>query len=491
MAKEQHFKIQIPYVPYPLQKEIIDYVQGKYLNPEGRPYHFFIAVLGRQSGKSWMDRYLVIDHAVNRGEGVMWVAPTRETARSHWNKIKDDIEKSGLPVKHFSEQSKEIRFYGGGFFRVRSAIEPDNLRGEGLNLIILDEAAFYRNGPYVWKNVIQPMVIATGGKVLITTTPNGRNYVYDLFNLGLPERNNPIYRSWHMPSAMSPYVKDYMLKEIKESIPSLEYAQEYEAQFLAGGGSIFNRADEASVVPFQHEPTRQQLEEGYFVAGGDFGFDGDFSTFTSIYVPYNEDLPPLQVYGESWTTTSPIENMQKMKENIERWQPRTLHMERNGIGGPLFKLFKDVLNGEDLPVLNETYRTGKGEDVVSDARAILLGQTKIIALTMDNALKRGLVETAAAKVEYGGLLLVDAASKYGAKQLSEISTFERKHTQSGNDITYGAEEGYNDDHVSGLYLAVKGLPRRRRIVHQQETVETPQQASQGLFRGAGKSLKRG
>lgn len=486
-------KIQIPYAPYPLQQEIIDHVDGKILNSDGMPYRFFVAVLGRQSGKSWLDRRLAVDHAVNMNHGVMWVAPTIGTARSHWNILKDAIVKSKIPCS-INEQQKEIRFGGGGFIRIRSAIEPDNLRGEGLQLIIMDEAAFYRNGYYVWNNVVQPMVTATNGVILITTTPNGRNWVYDLFERG--KKPNSYYKSWQMPSAASPYQDKNLLASLKEETPLLVWLQEYEAQFLAGGGGIFAGADAASIVPFHPEPTPELLETGYFVAGGDFGFDGDFSTFTVLHVP-NEGNIVRQVYGASWTSFGPMENVERMAEHIQLWNPRILTIERNGIGGPLFKLFRDYLSGEDLGeerVQNPNHRVideDTGEEIIltSSVRSLMYNNTKINALFMDNGNKRTLVEGTAAKIENGRLLLLNKDSQYSQTQLNEISTFERKHTQSGMDVTYMAQDGYHDDCVSALYLATRGLPKPQRVVFSGGTPQMPDKIqSRGVFRGSGKSL---
>ena len=53
-----------------------------------------------------------------------------------------------------------------------------SLRGGTMDFMILDEMASYP--PKLWKSIFEPMVDRTDGKVLLTSTPNGRNLFYDL-----------------------------------------------------------------------------------------------------------------------------------------------------------------------------------------------------------------------------------------------------------------------------------------------------------------------
>src|SRR5690606_9239466 len=104
------------------QKDIVDTM-------DSRRYKFHIAIIGRQSGKSYLDKRICLEYSNNRALRGMWVSPAISSARTHWQDLLNMIEESGLPVKKKDQQAKEIHFHGGGFLSIRSAIEPDNIRG--------------------------------------------------------------------------------------------------------------------------------------------------------------------------------------------------------------------------------------------------------------------------------------------------------------------------------------------------------------------------
>lgn len=464
MPQDKHYKVKFNFKPYPLQQEILDCMNGKVLNRQGNPYRFFVATLGRQSGKSWLARYVVLDYAVNRSKVCMWVAPAISTARKHWNELVRLIEKSGIPVKKISQTAKEIHFHGGGTISIRSAIEPDNLRGESLDLLVMDEAAFYRNGEYVWYNVCLPMITATGGIVLFTTTPNGRNWFYEVYRRGIDEADL-YHKSWRVPSYASPYQDKTLLDEIKRFMPSRRWREEFEAEFLADAGGVFVGVEEAAKVPLQKLPTPKHR----YAAGVDFGLSNDATTFTVLDMETRE-----QVYGERFTSVGTASTIRRVIELLNVWQPEVTHIEKNGLGETLFNLLVSVLSGRaleeldtvvaaELPDISRDEAVDYSEDRPRTKNKIIeVGGHRLVPVHMNNQIKRALVERLSADVEFKRLFLLDDQTEYGRVQISEMSTYERKRTAGGLDITYGAKDEAHDDTVTGLYLANKGMPKPKR-----------------------------
>lgn len=453
-------RVEFAFEPYELQQEIIDYLEGVLRNKQGDEYRFLVAALGRQSGKSWLAKYVLLDKAINQDGICMWVAPTIPTARGHWDALVKFVRNSGLEKAGYAkinQTAKDIKFIDGGYISVRSAVEPDNLRGASLDLLVLDEAAFYRNGSYVWWSVCFPMVTATGGKVLFTTTPNGRNWVYDLFKMGQNE-DNPYYKSWNVPSVASPYQDEALLAETKRHMPSLQWREEFEAEFLADGGGVFAEVERAAVVPIQYDPiTDADLER--YVAGIDIGYRGDYTVFTVI-----DTLTRQQVFIERFTNIGTIRTMKRIIELLDLWQPHVTHIESNG-NINFVDMLRLVVSGEDISDIIHTINDTVDEEDVEDL-STSIGKHKIKALHMDNDIKRELVERVAADIEYRRLQILSENCDVGEIQISEMSTYERKPTASGMKITYNAAEGSHDDCISALYLAYKGVPKpvRRQTI---------------------------
>lgn len=485
MAAEKHYKADFGFKPYPKQQDIIDHMEGRVRNANGDLYRFFVVVFGRQSGKSWLAKYVVLDRAINQKQTCMWVAPALTQVRQHWNDLVSLIKNSGLPVKKIREAQKEILFYGGGAIYVRSVIEPENLRGPTLDLLVLDEAAFFRRGEEVWFSVLQPMITASRGQVLFVTTPNGRNWLWNVFREG----ENPdsiYYKSWRMSSLDSPYQDRAMLLDIKKRIPLKRWQEEYLAEFLADAGGVFSGVLEAAVTPLLDAPV-----EGHdYVAGVDWGFNHDHTCFTVL-----DKFTREQVYGERWSGVGTISSVRRLVELMERWRPKITVFEKNGLGETFFDLLRAVLSDEDPDpdLIGTIFEIEEYNEDTPRKKEMVVGDFVVRAIHMNNELKRAFVEGLSADIEYGRLKLLTPDCEYGDKQINEMSTYERKRTQSGLNITYEAKDGDSDDTISALYLARRGLPkykRRRFVKPSDEKRKNPFKGGGGRRLGAKKNAKR-
>lgn len=444
--------VQFAFSPYPKQQIVYEYMQGKHLNAHGLPYRFFVMAFGRQAGKSWFARYTALDSSINRAKYVMWVAPALSSARNHWNKLVKLLRASGIPCK-ILQASKEIHFPNGGAIVIRSADIPDNLRGDSVDVLLLDEAAFFPNGEYVWYQVCLPMITASRGVVLFTSTPKGRNWFYDVYEMG-QDPNNEYFKSWQLKSEESPYQDKALLKFLKKTMPSIRWREEFEAEFLLDGGGVFAGIERAARVTFISEPKA----DAHYVCGIDLAPLNDNCVITFMDKDSRE-----QVYGEAFTNTGLIPTIKRIIELLDMWQPEITHIEKNGVGEYFIQLLRAVLQGNDVQEMLDSINKG----LLSDDSAVLeeiVGGHRIRAIHMDNPIKRELVERLAADVEFGRAFLLEPITPFGKQQVKEISTFQRVPTQSGQQMTYKAAQGNHDDCVSALYLCYKGMPKPLRVL---------------------------
>lgn len=439
MMTEKHYKVKFGFKPYEAQQQIIDTINGKLLNKNGEPYRFVIAILGRQSGKSWLARVTLLDRAINHKQNCMWVSQSYVASRTHWEELQRLIQESGLPTKKILQAAKEIHFYGGGKISVRTALAPDSMRGASLDYVVLDEAAFYEKGAYVWYSVVIPMVTVTRGTVFIPTTPRGRNWVYDLFMKGMG--NDEYYKSFRWASYDSPYQDKKLLRELKRSIPSKQYKEEIEAEFLSDSGSVFSGLDEAAVLPLVASP----VEGRKYVMGVDVGNNVDSTCITIMDKHMRE-----QVYGERFSDIGTTSTLKRILELIEEWQPEKVVFEKNGVGEHLLRLMKEVLRHDE-----------DAQDVVEKLAldtSLYYNDVPIKAVHMTNEIKRDFVDRLSADIEYGRVKVLSDQSEYGRTQLSEMGTYERTRTPAGH-VTYAASGTNHDDTVVALYLAYSAIPR--------------------------------
>ena len=84
-----------------------------------------------------------------------------------------------------------------------SAKYPDTLVGEGLSGVVLSEAAKLK--PSTWPKFIRPMLSDFDGWSFMSSTPEGRNWFYRMWQAG-QDPLRPDWRSWRIPAWENPYV---------------------------------------------------------------------------------------------------------------------------------------------------------------------------------------------------------------------------------------------------------------------------------------------
>lgn len=207
---------------------------------------FKLAVCGRRFGKTATGLLAALrghgptpghfKGAIDGGR-IWWVSPSYPTLKS--SNIWDDLKRATQACwqnKHGSksEVDKEIKLPGGGSITVRSADNPDSLRGPGLDGLILDEAAF--TSVKAW-TTLRPALTDRQGWCMFITTPNGRNWIYDRFEMAQNGREG--WKAWQKPSSCNPVLAPSELEEAKIELGSREYAQEHDAQFIHVKGALF------------------------------------------------------------------------------------------------------------------------------------------------------------------------------------------------------------------------------------------------------------
>ena len=104
------------------------------------------------------------------------------------------------------------------------------LRGYTANLIILDEAAFFQNDEAIFQHVLTPMLATTGGKMIVSSTPWGKNTQFYRIN------SNPAWEvhhaTWRDAKEAGLYRPEFLeeIERTRETMP-LTYRMEYEAEF--------------------------------------------------------------------------------------------------------------------------------------------------------------------------------------------------------------------------------------------------------------------
>ena len=219
-------KLYVPKLP-PLHKSQLE-VQ----NSSAR---WKILCAGRRFGKTRLGVQMCMEVAL-RGGRAWWVAPTFAIARVGWRDIQASAQSFPKEIEPvISIANMEFTLANGGQIAVRSADNPQRLRGEGLDFIVIDEAAFVK--PEVWSEVLRPTLTERKGSALFISTPMGMNNWF--FNLWETAETAPNWERFRFSTYDNPRIDPDEVDQAKTEVGSIVFAQEYMAEFVeAGQGMI-------------------------------------------------------------------------------------------------------------------------------------------------------------------------------------------------------------------------------------------------------------
>jgi len=168
-------------------------------------------------------------------------------AEKEFRVIYNSLKRLGVPFDrpgtYYNPENGELDLSClGGLFQVhgKSAKYPGTLVGEGLSGVILAEAAKLKQS--VWTKYLQPTLADFNGWALLTSTPEGRNWFYDVYAMAKDPRNRD-WQSWRFPAWVNPYVykKKTSTADVRK-IQQLLRLPDYPAQDVIA--KMFNIDDE-------------------------------------------------------------------------------------------------------------------------------------------------------------------------------------------------------------------------------------------------------
>ena len=319
-----------------------------------------------------------------------------------WRDLKFAVrEIEGIRI---SETERRIDGPAGGMIAVRSSHHPDHLRGEGLDLAVLDEAAYME--ARIWQEIVRPMLATTQGSALFLSTPFGRNWFWDLYRLGDDEQARD-WQSYQFATECNRLIPGQELESIRRQTTDHVWRTEYLAEFSDDSGQVFRGIRAAARAPDSTAP----LEGHRYVAGVDWGRSIDY-TAIAIIDATTRRLVALDRFNQvGWSL-----QRGRLRALTEHWGVQVIWAEANSMGEPNI----EALQRDGLPVRS---------------------------FVTSSVSKSPLIEALALAIERGYLGLLDDPVLLG-----ELASFSLERLPGGG-YRYGARPGHHDDTVMATALA--------------------------------------
>ena len=362
-----------------------------------------------------------------KAEQVIWiVSPKYAQTTILWRMLKKYLPKNY--VSTIKEGELVIELLNGSTIWAKSADNPDALVGEGLDLLIMDEAA--RVKPDAWEVALQPALSDKQGSAIFISTPKGKNWFYNLYLMGTNESQYPEYKSFNYPSFCNTTIEGFAeeIERRKETTPELIFRQEYMAEFIEGGGEVFQDVREVL-----EDSLREPIPGHNYVMGVDLAKHKDFTVITVADVQTGKIVHFDRFNKIDWGF-----QRDKIKNIFKKYNDAVAYIDSTGVGDPIVEDLQrmDVIcSGYNFSVRSK-YELIKNLMIMIRDKKIYIPHIQVI---------------------------IDELSAY---------TFE---TLPSGIIRYGAPEGMHDDCVSSILLCAWGLSKNRtEVVGEMAVEEVPE-----------------
>ena len=372
---------------------------------------FVTLCYSRQAGKSTLMEICCLEWLLTQPRvRIGYVCRSYLLGRKMYKEIISLLPSSAYKSANGSELT--ITGNNGSTLQFFSAESGNALRGWTFDYLVADEFAFMpmelTDGTNLYNDVLYATVKVRAKKVVFVSTPCGKNNLfYEMYQRGLDD-DFPEYASLRKTIYDDDLSTPEQIEDIKRSIPTLSFRQEYMVEFLENAVTFFGGFEACYVANLSY------ADKGKVYIGIDFSANGEDRT---VLTKVNGD-------GEVWqsvVTGSLDMRYQRIAQLIGKTKNlQSCFYEDNSIGAPMANEISKLLDPQI--------------------------RRRFVAFTTSNASKDKIVSKLAVDIANEDLI-------YGDPELyNELANFQCHYSKSGKP-TYGGANGVHDDRVMSLAIA--------------------------------------
>ena len=371
---------------------------------------YIVCNLSRQQGKTVCAECILIKWFFNINEQIIFITPQKTLSRKIYHEIKDLLDGQGVIVS-YNSVFLQLKSITGSTITFFSAEQLNAMRGQTCTKMIIDEAAFMKNtaGIDVFSNIIWPITKVKCTKILMISTPNGKQgFFYDFAMRGLSGENGIAYIKKTIYD--DGLINKNEIDKLKKSYPTMAWKQEFECEFISNAISAIEDFEQC-FVDYEYDYNCNQW------MGIDLSANGSDDTAITLINEKNQ-TKSIVING---TLDEKYKNIAKVINNTSRLVK--VYIENNGIGTPMMNEIMKLVNSKGK--IKEWTTTNNSKVEIINLLSILCTNKEILFDRKDNML------------------------------YSQFTTFERKISKNGgSSIQYAAREGFKDDKIMSLAIAV-------------------------------------
>ena len=321
------------------------------------PEHFHNDAHGNQSDRPIWAWVLTKDYPLGRPALLTFREVLKEAGLTH-----------GLEYKEH-RGNRYFEFDNGSLIEFKTADDPQSLRGAGLDILWIDEAAFIPSEEAY--DVVYPALADKSGIVITTTTPQGKNWFYEKFwsekALKDPDIARVEYRSMDNP---------YLPKDVWETYRETYHPMLFEQEFMASFDSMAGRELNGDWLNYYKSSELEGRKLEYYM-----GVDPAISLletadyFAMALIGVDREAGQTYLIDLLKTKIPFPEQVKKIEEWYINYQPRVIGVESNAYQAALGQ---QVTRIQALAPIASIRAIGKKMDrILAMAPLFKLGRIKI------------------------------------------------------------------------------------------------------------------
>ena len=365
-----------------------------------------IVCAGRRGGKTTLAAIESVERLF-AGERVLLCSATQDQADAFWQKVvvwcSDAI--ACRVVKRNESRRILTCEASGGRIRVKTASNPDALRGDFADFLVLDECALLPDD--IWE-AVGPMLIDSDGTAYMLSSPRPRGAFRDLYTKAQQDTTGR-WQAFHFTTYDNPNLKTQAIDDLAGDLTESARRQELDAEFLDSESTVFRNFDACLTASRDTKPCDH--EKHRVVAGLDWGQSIDYTVISVFCCDCKAEVALDRFIKLPWQ-----QQRDRIKTLVDLWSADLL-AEYNSIGSP-------------------------------NVEALIAAGCRVQAFITSGATKPALIQSLALCFEREEARWLD--EKWAR---SELESFEVTISAATNRPQYHAAQGCHDDSVIARALA--------------------------------------
>ena len=365
----------------------------------------------RQSGKSTLAEMLLIEYLFKKNTYSAYISPTFQLGRKIYKEIVQMLEPTGA-IKKANSTTLTIETVYNSTLQFFSAEAYTSIRGVTVSgVLIIDEAAYIAdimpNGEHFWGNIVMPITKARRPLTVLISTPCGKQgFYYDFYlralagDKGVAQLTRTIYQD--------NLVTPEQIEEIRKSIPSKAFEQEFECKFLDSSLTFFT-GFENCFEDFVYDGGKEWV-------GVDFSANGQDETILTRINDKNQ----VKIHKIEGTLDQKYIAISSIINSIPNLV--ACYMENNGVGAPMIDQCKKLIKHKMK--VHEWLTTNSSKEEIISQLAVDIANKNILFNNDDKEL------------------------------YSQMGTFICKISKTKK-LTFAAAEGKKDDMIMATAIALR------------------------------------